>query len=140
MRKETGTAAIDPRERTLRGLLVATVFLGAVLFAVNLRLGAVGLAAVNGLLGLVCVASLLALRASFPRTVLALAYLSAVSVNIGATLAEPHIQPGTASSLALIPVLCYLLLDGRLALPLTLVSLVAAMGLTSRAPAWNRRG
>ena len=127
MRKEWGTAA-DPRERALRGLLVATVFLTAVLFAVNLRLEAVGLAAVNALSLLVCVVSLLALRASFPRTVLALAYLSAVSVNIGATLAEPHIQPGTASSLALIPVLCYLLLDGRLALPLTLVSLVAAMG------------
>ncbi len=122
------TVNTETRGRALRGVVVAALAIGVLLFAVNMRLHAFGLAAVNAGMVLVCVALLGAIRRGAPFRGLALLYVAVVTANMTATLAAPQIQPGASSSLALIPVVCYLLLDARWALLAGVSAFIVALG------------
>ena len=117
----------EQRRNALRAILACTLPLSALLLLSNLRFGADGLAGVNLTLLLVSAALLVAVFRRVATQTLALTYLIVLFGNIVATLTVPNIQPGADTSLALIPVLSYLLLDAPLALPVALSGLVAAL-------------
>lgn len=108
-------------------ILAGTFLVAALLLLVNLHLGAVTLVLVNGVLLLVSLALLIIVHGGGWSLITSLVYLSAVVINILATLITPGIQPGAASSLALIPVLAYILLEIQWAFPFTFASLAAAV-------------
>jgi diguanylate cyclase (GGDEF)-like protein len=124
---QTPTTEIQQHENALRALLVSTVP-GAMLFlALNLQLDADFLVGLNLALILVSLGLLLMMRQGVSIQVLALFYLLMLFINILITLARPDIHPGATSSMAMIPVLSYLLLEVRLALPVTVVSILSAV-------------
>lgn len=116
----------DHRRSALRALSGFTIPLGVALLVVNIRVGALPLVAVNGILLLTAGTVFLLSRREIPLQGASLAFLAAAFLNIVVTLAAPGLQPGTSGSLALIPVLAYLLLDVPLALPVTATALGAA--------------
>lgn len=125
---QTSGSVAEQRRNALRALLLVTLPITTLLLVSNLRLGAGVLALANLVLLLVSLGELAALHRGVSSETLALAYLVALFSNIATTLTAPNIQPGTITSLALIPVLSYLLLDARRALPLTLGALAASLG------------
>lgn len=123
---ESPAMELQQRRNALRALLVLTLPGGALLLLLNLRLGAGSLALLSGVMVLTALGLLLATRRAWPLQTLALVYLAVLYVNIVAALARPDLHPGTTSSIAVLPVLAYLLLERRLALPVTVVSLLAS--------------
>lgn len=116
------------RRNALRALLVVTVPGGAVFLALNLQLGATVLAGLCMVLIAVSPGLLVMMRRGAPLQALALVYLAVLFVNMLASLARPEIHPGAVSSVPMVPVLAYLLLESRLALPVTMLALVIAAG------------
>jgi diguanylate cyclase (GGDEF)-like protein len=121
---------VQRRQNALRALLAFTLPGAALFFFINLQLDAVLLALLDLALLLVSLGLLVAMRreVSVSLQALALIYLLVLFINIIAAFARPDIHPGMYSWLGGIPVLSYLLLEARLALPLAAVSLAAAMG------------
>lgn len=118
---------VDQRRSALRALAIFTVPIAALLLGLNLHLGANLLAVPNIGLLLVSLGLVLVVRKSLSLQPLALIYLCGVTFNIAVAVAEPNIQPGATSSIALIPVFAYLLLDTRLAMRITLGSLAVTV-------------
>ena len=118
---------VEQREGAMRVLLLFTAPAAVFLTVLNWHLHAPLLAATNLALALISAGLFYAMRHSLSRQTLALGYLAALVINILAALAEPNIQPGATSSVSIIPVLSYLLLDARVALPVTATALAAAL-------------
>jgi len=118
---------IEQRESAMRALLLFTAPAAVLLMVLNWHLRAPLLAATNLVLALISVGLLYATRRGLSRQALALGYLVVLVINILAALAEPNVQPGATSSVSIIPVLAYLLLDARVALPVTGAALAAAL-------------
>ena len=120
-------SGVEQRESAVRVLLLTTVPAGAFLMVLNWHLGGPLLASTNLVLALTSGVLLYAMRRGVSGQALALGYLAALVLNILAALAEPNVQPGATSSVSIIPVLSYLLLDARVALPVTGAALAAAL-------------
>lgn len=122
---------MPPTEAGINQHLFSLILVGTIPLAIlnlfdNLHLGALALASVNGALLLTSVTVLITTRRIGWSLIGSFTYLSAVVVNILATIAEPTIQPGAADSLALIPVLAYILLEARWAFPFTTATISVA--------------
>lgn len=119
-------SGLEPRQYLLRALLLTTIPAATLLLVLNVHLNAISLAAVNLALIVVSLFSLFSMRWLTSPQLVTLGFLSMGVINVTVTLSQPNFDPGTATSLTLIPVLAYLLLDVKWALPFTLTSLGAA--------------
>ena len=119
-------SGIEPRQYVLHALLLTTIPIATVLLVLNIHLNATSLAAANLALIVVSLFSLLFMRWLTSHQLAALAYLSTGVANVVVTLSQPNLHPGTATSLTLIPVFAYLLLEVKWAFPFTLISIGVA--------------
>lgn len=117
---------LEQRRNALRAMLVISPLGGLVFLALNLRLEAALLSGLSIALILGSLVLLLALRRGVLVQRLALIYLPLVYAPILVALARPDVHPGAANSMAMLPVLAYLLLEIRAALPVAGLALAAA--------------
>lgn len=118
----------EQRRNALQALLAITPLGGLVFLALNLRLGAEWLSALSLFAIVGALALLVALRRGVPVERLALIYVAFLYTPILVGVAMPDVHPGAASSMAMLPVLAYLLLEERHAFPVTALALLAAAG------------